>query len=215
MRKVILTCAAIVGFTSASAASELGIASYYQNPHYSGLIAAHKTLPLGDASEGVQSRQRPQRHCQDRRSGAVHPRAHHRCLARRGERARLSSGGPRARADQADLNRAIGEGGQVLPLLNLRAGSARRVSSPKARPADGRPSDALWRGRIREGSRCLIRDKGAAARDNLLDRPPQPVGRPERRPSFDELWGEGAPTPSIPPKGRRLQGRTGRESGGR
>ena len=51
MRKVILTCAAIVGFTSASAASELGIASYYQNPHYSGLIAAHKTLPLGTRVE--------------------------------------------------------------------------------------------------------------------------------------------------------------------
>jgi rare lipoprotein A len=28
-------------------ASESGIASYYQNPHYSGLIAAHKTLPFG------------------------------------------------------------------------------------------------------------------------------------------------------------------------
>ena len=47
MRKVILMCAAIVGFTNAAAASELGIASYYQNPHYSGLIAAHKTLPIG------------------------------------------------------------------------------------------------------------------------------------------------------------------------
>ena len=29
------------------AASEQGIASYYQNPHYSGLIAAHKSLPFG------------------------------------------------------------------------------------------------------------------------------------------------------------------------
>ena len=47
MQKVMLLCAAIVGFTNVSAASELGIASYYQNPHYSGLIAAHKTLPLG------------------------------------------------------------------------------------------------------------------------------------------------------------------------
>jgi len=28
-------------------AGESGIASYYQNPHYSGLIAAHKTLPFG------------------------------------------------------------------------------------------------------------------------------------------------------------------------
>ncbi len=47
MQKVMLLCAAIVGFTNVSAASELGIASYYQNPHYSGLIAAHKTLPFG------------------------------------------------------------------------------------------------------------------------------------------------------------------------
>ena len=47
MQKVMLLCATIVGFTNVSAASELGIASYYQNPHYSGLIAAHKTLPLG------------------------------------------------------------------------------------------------------------------------------------------------------------------------
>jgi rare lipoprotein A len=30
-----------------ASAGESGIASYYQNPHYSGLIAAHKTLPFG------------------------------------------------------------------------------------------------------------------------------------------------------------------------
>jgi rare lipoprotein A len=47
MRKVVLMCAAIAGFTNVAAASELGIASFYQNPHYSGLIAAHKTLPFG------------------------------------------------------------------------------------------------------------------------------------------------------------------------
>jgi rare lipoprotein A len=47
MRKVILACAAVVGFTNVSPAGEKGIASYYQNPRYSGLIAAHKTLPLG------------------------------------------------------------------------------------------------------------------------------------------------------------------------
>ena len=47
MQKVMIACVAIVGFTNVSAASELGIASYYQNPHYSGLIAAHKTLPFG------------------------------------------------------------------------------------------------------------------------------------------------------------------------
>jgi rare lipoprotein A len=39
--------AAIIGFTNLASASELGIASYYQNPHYAGLIAAHKTLPFG------------------------------------------------------------------------------------------------------------------------------------------------------------------------
>ena len=47
MRKIIFACAVVAGFTNAAAASELGIASYYQNPHYSGLIAAHKTLPMG------------------------------------------------------------------------------------------------------------------------------------------------------------------------
>ena len=47
MRKVMFVCAALVGFTNVAAASELGIASYYLNPHYSGLIAAHKTLPMG------------------------------------------------------------------------------------------------------------------------------------------------------------------------
>jgi rare lipoprotein A len=47
MRKLIFACVAVAGFTNAAAASELGIASYYQNPHYSGLIAAHKTLPFG------------------------------------------------------------------------------------------------------------------------------------------------------------------------
>jgi rare lipoprotein A len=47
MRKVIFVCAALAAFTTTAAAGELGIASYYQNPHFSGLIAAHKTLPLG------------------------------------------------------------------------------------------------------------------------------------------------------------------------
>jgi rare lipoprotein A len=47
MRKFILMCAAFIGFTRAASTAEQGIASYYQNPHYSGLIAAHKTLPLG------------------------------------------------------------------------------------------------------------------------------------------------------------------------
>jgi rare lipoprotein A len=47
MRNVALAFVVVAGFTSGAAASQLGIASYYQNPHYKGLIAAHKTLPLG------------------------------------------------------------------------------------------------------------------------------------------------------------------------
>ncbi len=47
MRKFMFVCAAMVGFTSAATASELGIASYYLNPHFNGLIAAHKSLPMG------------------------------------------------------------------------------------------------------------------------------------------------------------------------
>jgi rare lipoprotein A len=39
MRNVALAFVVVAGFTSG--------ASYYQNPHYKGLIAAHKTLPLG------------------------------------------------------------------------------------------------------------------------------------------------------------------------
>jgi rare lipoprotein A len=47
MRNVALAFVVVAGFTSGAAASQLGIASYYQNPHYNGLIAAHKTLPFG------------------------------------------------------------------------------------------------------------------------------------------------------------------------
>ena len=47
MRKVMFVCAAMIGFTNVAVASELGIASYYPNPHFTGLIAAHKTLPFG------------------------------------------------------------------------------------------------------------------------------------------------------------------------
>jgi rare lipoprotein A len=47
MRKVIFACALVTGFTSAALAGEKGIASFYQNPHFSGLIAAHRTLPFG------------------------------------------------------------------------------------------------------------------------------------------------------------------------
>jgi len=47
MRKIILAGAILAGYTSAVSAAEKGIASYYKNPRYSGLFAAHKTLPLG------------------------------------------------------------------------------------------------------------------------------------------------------------------------
>ncbi len=47
MRKIIFAGAILVGYTSAASAAEKGMASYYNNPHYSGLIAAHRTLPFG------------------------------------------------------------------------------------------------------------------------------------------------------------------------
>ncbi|HKN31483.1 MAG TPA: septal ring lytic transglycosylase RlpA family protein [Roseiarcus sp.] len=47
MRKVLYAGAILAGYTSAVSAGEKGIASYYTNPHHSGLIAAHKTFPLG------------------------------------------------------------------------------------------------------------------------------------------------------------------------
>jgi rare lipoprotein A len=47
MRTIVLSCAIFSGFTGIVFAGEQGIASYYQNPYHNGLIAAHKTLPLG------------------------------------------------------------------------------------------------------------------------------------------------------------------------
>ncbi len=47
MRKTIFACAMLAGVTGGASAGELGIASYYQNSYYGGLIAAHKTLPFG------------------------------------------------------------------------------------------------------------------------------------------------------------------------
>ena len=47
MRKLIYVGAILSAAATAAAASEQGIASYYENPWYSGLIAAHKTLPFG------------------------------------------------------------------------------------------------------------------------------------------------------------------------
>jgi peptidoglycan lytic transglycosylase len=47
MRKIVFVVVIFAGYTCAASAAEKGIASYYQNPRYSGLIAAHKTLPFG------------------------------------------------------------------------------------------------------------------------------------------------------------------------
>ena len=47
MRNIIFSGAILSATATAAIASEQGIASYYQNPRYSGLIAAHKTLPFG------------------------------------------------------------------------------------------------------------------------------------------------------------------------
>ena len=104
MRKVMFVCAAIVGFTNVAAASELGIASYYQNPHFSWPDCRPQNSSDGNASEGGQSRQWPQRRPENRRSGAVHSRPRHRRLARRRERARLPPGRPRACAARAELS---------------------------------------------------------------------------------------------------------------
>jgi rare lipoprotein A len=47
MRMITFASAILAGYTSVAFAAEKGIASYYHNQRFSGLIAAHKTLPLG------------------------------------------------------------------------------------------------------------------------------------------------------------------------
>jgi rare lipoprotein A len=47
MRNSVLVCAIIIGFTGAALADEQGVASFYENPHFGGLIAAHRSLPFG------------------------------------------------------------------------------------------------------------------------------------------------------------------------
>jgi rare lipoprotein A len=47
MQDVALVCFMLAGFTAGASAEEQGIASYYNNPHHSGLIAAHRTLRFG------------------------------------------------------------------------------------------------------------------------------------------------------------------------
>jgi len=47
MRKIVFSYAILASFTSGASAGEKGLASYYQSPRYGGLVAAHRTLPLG------------------------------------------------------------------------------------------------------------------------------------------------------------------------
>jgi len=42
-----MVVAIFCAITNTACAAERGIASYYENPRYSGLIAAHRTLPFG------------------------------------------------------------------------------------------------------------------------------------------------------------------------
>ena len=137
MRKVVLLCAMFIGFTGAARASELGIASYYQNPHYGGLIAAHKTLPFGTQGEGGQSRQRPQRDREDRRPRAVHSRPDHRCLAGRRKRAWFSPGGPGACQDRANLS-SRQQAARDSSAGPAPVGDPRRSRSGRTRPDLGR-----------------------------------------------------------------------------
>ena len=47
MRKVILSCVMLCELTGASSAKEQGLASYFQYSRHTGLVAAHRNLPIG------------------------------------------------------------------------------------------------------------------------------------------------------------------------
>jgi rare lipoprotein A len=47
MRKIILSCVVLYGVAGAASAGEQGLASYFQYSRYRGLIAAHRSLPVG------------------------------------------------------------------------------------------------------------------------------------------------------------------------
>jgi len=47
MRKMILSFVMLSGFTTVAPAAEQGLASYYQNSHFNGLTAAHRSLRFG------------------------------------------------------------------------------------------------------------------------------------------------------------------------
>jgi rare lipoprotein A len=47
MKKIWLSLAFVLMSEFGAFADEIGVASYYFNPHHSGMIAAHRTLPFG------------------------------------------------------------------------------------------------------------------------------------------------------------------------
>lgn len=47
MRSVVLSCVIASAFTCGASAAEQGKASYFSYSRYSGLVAAHRTLPIG------------------------------------------------------------------------------------------------------------------------------------------------------------------------
>lgn len=53
MRSAVFFCAMLCGFTSSASATEQGLASYFQYSRYTGLIAAHRSLPMGSRARVV------------------------------------------------------------------------------------------------------------------------------------------------------------------
>ena len=47
MRRIVLFCAALCGFTGWASPAERGLASYFQYERFTGLVAAHRNLPVG------------------------------------------------------------------------------------------------------------------------------------------------------------------------
>ena len=49
MRNVLFSCAVLCGLTGSASAAEQGLASYFQysHLHFTGLVAAHRSLPMG------------------------------------------------------------------------------------------------------------------------------------------------------------------------
>jgi hypothetical protein len=97
--------------------------------------------------------------------------------------------GARERQDKLELQ---GRCGSPLILESTR-GPCRGSSSPHSPSRDGRPSDALWWGRIKEWIAPTYAKKGPSRirQSPRPARPPTPtrlhIGRSEERPSFDGL----------------------------